>query len=349
MRSLAAGAGALPPAQVIPAARALGRTFATLPFNRKRLARAQDNLAHAFPDWDDARRHDYAVRSYEHLLTLGAELLYTPRLLNEDGWGEHVIVGDGMEHILRTLVECRPCLLITGHCGNWEALGYTVALLGFPLHALYRPLDLPPLDRWVRAARQRRGLILVDKFGALRQLPGLVRRGAPIAFVADQNGGDRGLFVPYFNRLTSTYKSIGLLALQFNATIACGVARRLGPDEPDSTTRNASGQLRYRMELYDHFGPEDWAGHPDPLFYLSARYRRAIELMVRRAPEQYLWMHRIWRSRPRHERLNRPFPTQLEEKLRTLPWLTDADIETIKDHSARDARTLAETGADRLS
>ena len=78
--------------------------------------------------------------------------------------------------------------------------------------------------------------------------------------------------------------------------------------------------------------------------------RFASDLLgVRDAPEQYLWMHRIWRSRPRHERMNRPFPGAFVEKLRSLPWVTEADIEAIKEHSVRDTRTLLETGQDRLS
>ncbi len=89
--------------------------------------------------------------------------------------------------------------------------------------------------------------------------------------------------------------------------------------------------------------PEAWADHPDPLFYITARYRRALEQMVRRAPEQNLWLHRYWKSRPRHERLGKPFPASLREKLETLPWLSDRDIARIEEHSERDARLLAGT------
>jgi Kdo2-lipid IVA lauroyltransferase/acyltransferase len=347
LRIAIAATGTLPAGHVVQLAAATGRTFAASRLNRRRLDRAARNLAVAFPHWTDDQRRQHAIRSWEHLALLGAEFLYSPRLLTEDGWGDYIEL-DGVASALRPLIECRPCILITGHCGNWEALGYTMALLGFPIHALYRPLDLPPLDRWVRSARQRRGLILVDKFGALRQLPDLVRGGAPVGFVADQNAGDRGIFVPFFNRLTSTYKSIGLLALQFGATVVCGCARRLRPEERPPPG-HAAMPFRNRMEIVDVFGPEDWSQHPDPLFYLTARYRRAIEVMVRRAPEQYLWMHRIWRSRPRHERLGKPFPQSLTEKLRALPWVSEADIEAIREHSERDARTLAETGSDRLS
>ena len=331
------------PADCIIAADRLGRAFGGLRLNRKRLGRAIANLKVAYPEWCDDRVYEHALASYGHLTMLGAELIQAPALLNDDSWNQHLELGE-LSEAVRALVEARPCLLITGHCGNWEMLGYTLALLGFPIHALYRPMDLPPFDRYVRVSRQRRGLTLVDKFGALRQLPALVGAGAPVGFVADQNGGDRGLFVPFFNRLTSTYKSIGLLALQFNATILCGVARRL----PIGARGHPRG-LGYRIEMADSFGPEEWSTHPDPLFYLTARYRRAIETMVRRAPEQYLWMHRIWRSRPRHERLGKPFPEALEEKIRLLPWVREQDVEALKAHSERDARTLAATGADRLS
>jgi Kdo2-lipid IVA lauroyltransferase/acyltransferase len=329
--------------QTLHSAGCVGRLYATSRLGRKHFTRAAANLAAAFPDWHRGRIEEHAIRSHEHLFKLGMEFAYIPRVLNEDGWPDHLELGE-VGPALRVLIESRPCLLITGHCGNWEILGHTMALLGFPMHALYRPLDLPQLDRWVRVTRQRRGLIVVDKFGALKQLPELVAGGAPVGFVADQNGGDRGVFVPFFNRLTSTYKSIGLLAMQFNATIICGHARRLPPSSP--RTRTGLGD---HIDVLDVFGPAEWSTHPDPLFYLTARYRRAIEMMVRRAPEQYLWMHRIWRSRPRHERLGRPFPEHMAEKIRLLPWTTEADLDHLREHSARDAATLAASGADRLS
>jgi KDO2-lipid IV(A) lauroyltransferase len=338
IRSAIAAVGVLPVRPVVDLAGALGRTYAS--FDRRRMRRAVSNLSVAFPGWDKERLHETAAASHEHLFKLGVELAYSPRLLTDDSWPTHLELGE-LAPGLRALISGRPCILITGHCGNWELLGYAMALMGFPMHALYRPLDLPPLDRYVFQTRQRRGLTLVDKFGALRQLPRLLAAGAPLGFVADQNGGDRALFVPFFNRLASTYKSIGLLALQFNATIVCGYARRLERARP--------GTLGYRLDVADVFGPEEWSAFPDPLYYLTARYRRAIETMIRWEPEQYLWMHRVWRSRPRHERSHRPFPEHLAEKIRMLPWTTEEDLERIKDQSARDTRTLAETGQDKLS
>ena len=98
--------------------------------------------------------------------------------------------------------------------------------------------------------------------------------------------------------------------------------------------------MRYAAEVVDVFGPEDWNAQPDPLFYITARYRRAMEEMVRRAPEQYLWMHRIWRSRPAHEKHKKPFPDHLRAKLAQLPWMTGEELERIVERSARDATEL---------
>ena len=68
----------------------------------------------------------------------------------------------------------------------------------------------------------------------------------------------------------------------------------------------------------------------DPLFYITARYVRAIEEMARRYPESYLWMHRRWKSRPRHERNGKPMPASLEAKLRELPWVDEAMMEELR-------------------
>ncbi len=335
LRCLMTALGALPREAVADAARGLGRRYAGVGFNRTRLARAEANLAVAFPEWGPGRRRETAVRAYEHLFELAVETAVLPRLLTTDGWTGHVGLGD-VEGAVSRLMRDGPVILITGHCGNWELLGYTLSVLDFPVHALYRPLDLKPLNEWVKRSRGRSGLVLVDKFGAGEDLPAILGTGGVPGFVADQNAGDRGLFVPFFGRLASAYKSIGLLAMSTGASVVCGMARRLcGHAAEDGTGK------RYRIDVGEVIEPGDWAGQPDPLFYITARYRRAIEGLVRSAPEQYLWMHRYWKSRPRHERLGREFPGALREKLLALPWMTGEELARIEEHSARDTRDMA--------
>ncbi|MFI4881267.1 MAG: lysophospholipid acyltransferase family protein [Phycisphaerales bacterium JB064] len=317
------------------ATKAAGCYYATRATNSKRLERAREHLRIAFPEASANEVERLAVASYQHLFSLGAEIARGPRTMNTDS-----VLGNvefhNVEKGLNAIVSGRPCILMTGHCGNWEVLATTAALLGIPMHAIYRPLDFEPLDSWIRRERSRPGVIMVDKFGAMHQLPKLMEQGACPAFVADQNAGDRGVFVPYFGRLASSYKSIGLLALRFGATIICGAAHR---------NHTADGKMRFRFTIHDTFGPEAWSTHPDPLFYLTARYRRALEVAVREAPEQYLWMYRIWKSRPRHERLDKPFPDKLREHLRLLPWMTDEELAQIEERSEFDRAAMRKTPA----
>lgn len=335
-------AGIEPSSRVI---RRLGSAYALAPFNRARLARARDSIAWCFPDWTPRRVHDCAVESHRHLFSLAAELTWTPRFITDDGYPFYIELGE-MGRGLEELVRGGPSVLVTGHCGNWELLGFTLAMLGFPMHAVYRPLDLKPLDEWMYRTRSLRGLTLVDKFGAASQFDSIMHHGEPLAFIADQNAGDRGVFVPFFNRLASTYKAIALLAIRHDAPVVCGHARRVRPDS--ASTPDASTSFRYRIDITDVIRPNDWADRPDPAFYITARYRRAIELMVRSAPEQYLWMHRAWKSRPPHERSDRDregFPPRLREKLEQLPWMTQHDLDAIIARSERDAALAREPRA----
>lgn len=339
IRSLAAAAAAPDLPRMLSLARRAGHALGSSRISRSKLARATENIAVAFPHWSPDQQRHYALLAYEHLFMLAVEMIYTPRLLSHEGWAGRVDLSK-LESTVRSALASRPVIFICGHCGNWEMAGYSLALLGFPLHALYRPLDLKPADEWVRDVRSRRGLVLVDKFGAAKQLPAIVNAGAPLGFVADQNAGDRGIFVPFFNRFASTYKAIGLTATRYNATIVVGLALRKSPPIPTSllhtNLRPEPEGLTYEIQAADVFGPEDWSSHPDPLFYIAARYRRAIELSVRLAPEQNLWMHRFWKSRPRWERQNKPIPDSILEKVRALPWTTDHDLLQLQEHTKRD-------------
>lgn len=339
IRAGIAALGSLPVEPTLQAARAAGRAFAGAPFNRSRLQRAVSNLEVAFPEWSPERRGETAIHAYEHLFGLAAETAFIQRFLNRDGWMRLLEVGD-VSATMPALLSGRPCIMITGHCGNWELLGCSLALLGFPSHALYRPLDLKPLDAWVRRSRERLGLTLIDKFGAAEQLNHLIPLGVTPGFVADQNAGDKGLFVPFFGRLASAYKSIALLAQAHNAYVLCSLSHRIPPHQITRLDPDV-GSLRYRLDATDIFGPDEYNRHPDPTFYITARYRRAIEQGVRLAPDQYLWMHRYWKSRPRHEKLGRPFPAALRAKLQSLPWMTPAELARIEAHSAADTEAWA--------
>lgn len=329
-------------------ASAFARRWALAPTNRTRLRRALEHIAVAYPHWSEQRRLECAVNSFEHAFMLAVEIAFVPRLITPHAWHEYVEYKNAAL-ALQTVTNDRPTIFITGHCGNWELVGSAMAMLGYPIAAVYRPLDLRPLDAWLRRSRARAGLTLVDKFGAIRDLPPLLEARRPVAFVADQNGGDRGIFVPFFGRLVSSYKSIAVLAMQFQANVVIAQARRLGwRGEHRLPGSTGERPFRFSIEVEDGFGPETYMAQPDPAFYLTARYRRAIENMIRACPWDYFWMHRSWRSRPPHERFNKPFPDGLRRKLELLPWMTPDDVAHVVARSDEDRGTLARLGVQRL-
>ena len=340
IRSVVGALGAMPVGANMALMRSLAGWFVDSRFNRKRIGRATENLRWCFPDWSEEQIREGSVDAYKHLFSLAAEAIATPSRITPERWGHYIELGNVRDG-LRVLLKRPPCILVTGHCGNWEVIGYALGLLGFRVHALYRPLDMRAADRWIREVRGARGLRLLDKFGAMRLAPGIMARGEMLGFTADQNAGARGVFVPFFDRLASTYKSIALLAMQHNAPIVCGQTLRIGKHGLDVPAALHEQTFRYRIDVQDIILPEEWADQPDPMFYITARYRYAIEKMVLANPKQYLWMHRYWKARPPHEMAGKPFPKRLREKIEALPWMTPERVERLVAKSAQDAADIA--------
>lgn len=291
------------------AATALGRGLYAV--DRRHRERALGHLRTAFPELSPEQVEDLARRSFEHFVKLAVEVCFTPRLLHTDNWSRHVRLGS-IGPAAELLNAGKPAIMLTGHLGNWEVLGTILAILGYPLHAIARPIDNPLVNDWLVDIRQRRGTRIITKWNATDQMVEVLRGGGVLAFIADQNAGDRGIFVPFFGRLASTYKSIALLAITEQVPVICGYARRL------------EGRFQFEFGVSDLIHPGDWAGCDDPIYYITARYMHAIESMVRLAPEQYLWMHRRWKSRPAFERRGKPMPASLSRNLQSLPWVDSA-------------------------
>jgi KDO2-lipid IV(A) lauroyltransferase len=189
----------------------------------------------------------------------------------------------------------------------------------------------------------------------MRRLPAMVDAGAIPVFVIDQNAGDRGEYVPFFGRLTSSHRSLAAFLMQRDAVAVIGAALRL--PEPwnlgvdplhDAAVGRPPDRLHYRCVMTSAIRPEDFKDHPDPAFYITARWRREIEALVRLAPEQYFWMHRVWKSRPEFEINGTGLPGELRDKLQSLPWMTGDEIDRLAEQSARDAAELTRRRSRRL-
>jgi KDO2-lipid IV(A) lauroyltransferase len=220
---------------------------------------------------------------------LAVDFIFLPHLVNERTWGRYIELGN-MREALRIMLDGKGALLLTPHFGNWELAGYLLALFGFDVAAIMRPLDNVYLNRYVVDVRRRTGLALIDKKGAMETAEDILAHGGALGFIADQNAGSKGMFVDFFGVKASTYKSIGLLAMAREVPIIVGYARRLG------------NRFHFEVGVERVIRPQEWADQPDPLRWITQEFTNAMEASIRRAPEQYLWIHRRWKSRPKEER-----------------------------------------------
>jgi KDO2-lipid IV(A) lauroyltransferase len=303
------------------------RVYAAVGTRHRR--RAEHNLRLSFPEKSDEEIRRIAVKSIEHLFQLaGVDAIMMGRNIRPHTWHRHLDVSPSRE-AMKYLTSDRPVLLLTGHCGNWELFGYGLSVVGYPMTALARPLDNPLLNKWVLGIREAWGLKVLTKWGATPQMQEIMEGGGRLGFIADQNAGDGGIFVPFFGRLASAYKSIALLAMKYDAPILVAMARR---------TEQA---IKYEFIVGDIIEPDDWKSQEDPLYYLTARYTRGLEKLVTACPEQYLWIHRRWKSRPRHVRQGKMMPASLQSQIRSLPWLDEHQASQLIDTSNEESRSSA--------
>jgi KDO2-lipid IV(A) lauroyltransferase len=255
----------------------------------KHRARGIANLHRCFPEFSAAKCDDIARRSVQQFFMLFVEMLFTTRLVRINTWRQYVEIENIQQTLALLMDRKRGLILLTGHYGNWEILGYVLATLGFETTSVARRLDNPYINDWLFGVREKRGQKVLDKFGATQEVTSLLEKGGVAAFVADQNAGKKGIFIDFFGRKASTYKSIGLLAMQYEVPIVIGYARRLNE------------RFRFRVGTQDTIFPADWKNEPDPLRYITQRYTRAVEDFIRAEPGQYLWTHRRWKTRPKGE------------------------------------------------
>jgi len=253
--------------------------------------RAEEHIRLAMPELPEAEVRRIACESMQSLAMLAIEVLFTPRLISLWSWRRYVSL-DGLAEPLRIMLGREGCIMLTAHYGNWEVLGFTLATLGADIVAVMRPLDNEYLNDFLMAQREPSGLRLLYKKGATRSMSDVLDDRQALCFIADQNAGSKGLFVPFFGRPASTYRSIGLLAIRHRVPIIVGCARRVG------------NRFRYEVVVNRIIRPADWEHREDELTWITSEFTRAIEEFVRAAPEQYLWIHRRWKSQPRPPRAN---------------------------------------------
>lgn len=277
------------PDRALSIARRLGRLMYRF-YGRGR-RRALEHLRAAYPDKDDAWVETTARRSFEHLVMMVFDVFMAPHLLHKHELERYFEV-DWQEFlpVIRWIVEKRAIIMVTGHYGSFDVLGFSLTSFGLKMYSINRPLDNRPVNDFLRQMREKHGHVIIDKKGAAGMMTEVLSTGNILGLVADQNGSRKDVFVDFFGRKAATYKSIGLLAMRYNCPVVVGYCRRL------------DDRFRFEIRISRIIRPEQWEQQDNPLAWITQEYTRGIEDFVRKDPEQYWWLHRRWKTRPPEER-----------------------------------------------
>ena len=253
-------------------------------FLRSRVREARERVRTALgPELDDHQIAGIVRESVRHFALVPVELMNLSRAVEQRG-AEGVIEIQGRENLERVRASGRGCLFLTGHVGNWEVIGALCRDLGYPMLSVARALDNPLLERWLLQRRTQFGQQITAKRGASREVVRALREGYGVGMLLDQHAGRHGLRVPFFGKLASTYPSAAHLARRLRVPLLTGLSYRRG------------GPLDFVLEFGPPIESDPDLPEGEDHFRMTCAYTRALEDLVRRHPEQYLWLHRRWRS-----------------------------------------------------
>ena len=250
---------------------------------RQRLI-ATHNLRRAFPEKSEGEILRIVQGVYRNMGIVAAEFFDIPRLTKENIAAQ--VETEGLENCWKALEKGQGLLLFSAHFGNWELEAAAAALLIKPAVVIYRPLDSPLLDHLVLRVRSATGNIPLAKEHAMRPMLRALKQNGILGILIDQNmAWYEGVFVDYFGRPACTTDGLALLALHTEAPVLPAYMVRL----PDG---------RYRLV----FGPEVEVirtGDRDAdILANTQRFTKVIEQIVRRYPDQWLWVHQRWKTQP---------------------------------------------------
>ncbi len=246
---------------------------------------AESNLQRALPELDSAARRHIRLGVYRNLGRVALALAKLPV------WTERTIlqhVGfSGLEHFRAAEAKGSGVLLLTGHLGNWELGALAHGAVVGPISVMVRPIANPLVDRIVEARRSAHGNRVIAKRNSAREVLKVLSAGGTVGILADQNTLlEDAVFVEFFGMPAAAHKGFAQLALRSGAAVVPAFARW------DPASR------RHVVE----YGPEieivrSGVAERD-IETNTQRFQRVLEEQVRANPDQWLWIHRRWKTQP---------------------------------------------------
>lgn len=243
------------------------------------------NLKQAFPEKTYKERKRIARRSIENMVMTFAEFIRSSRM-SDKAILKRIKV-EGIEKFDEALKTKKGIITITGHIGNWEYIAFYFGIKKYNPHVLVRPLDNPKLDKYLEAWRAKRGSVCVDRRGDLRIIFKALKENCPVAFLCDQNFIE-GVYVNFFGYPAATPSGPIAMAVKTGAPVI------IMYDIPDR-------KGRHKIVISDVFEIEKKETKEETITHNTQRYTKALEDIIRKYPENWLWVHPRWNTRPNGE------------------------------------------------
>jgi Kdo2-lipid IVA lauroyltransferase/acyltransferase len=271
-------------------ARSLAAAVAAFVYGmRPKLRRtANFNLRIAFPDWTAAERRVVIRGMVRNLGWMAAEFARFPKYNQENI--DQVVLLEGHENFLEGQRRGKGVLYLTGHIGAWELSSFAHALYGYPLHYMARQLDNTRIDDLVNKYRCLSGNRPIFKNESARAMLKILREARTVGILADQNTmPEEGVFVDFFGTSASTTTGLARVALHTGAAVVPGYAYWDGIIH------------KYRLRFEP---PVELVRTGDPerdILENTQNFAKVIEAAIRQHPEQWVWLHARWKTRPKGE------------------------------------------------
>jgi len=246
---------------------------------------AEFNLRLAFPDWTATQRAAVIRKMTRNLGWMVAEFAHLPKYSKQNI--EDLVILDGHENFLQGHQQGKGVLYLTGHIGAWELSSFAHALYGYPLHYMARPLDNRKLDQLVNQYRSLSGNRPIFKNESARTMLKVLKDAGTVGILADQNTmREEGVFVDFFGTPACATTGLARVALHTGAAVVPGYVYwdpqlekyRLRFEPPVELTRTGNTD----RDILEN----------------TQKFTKVLEQIIRKYPDQWVWLHGRWNTRP---------------------------------------------------
>jgi len=221
---------------------------------------------------------------FEHSAMMLVEVLSFPRKIRKYNYTKYVQI-KGLELIDQALKGGNGVMFISAHFGNWEMIGYAVSLLGYQINTVVRFMPNPAADALLNYSRRFQGQRIIYNDNAVRDMMRTLKNNRILALVCDQDARDNGIFVDFMGLPSSTVRSPALLHLKFGTPLLMLYCYRPKPNK-----------FYYTFSFEECALPKLNPATAEE--QITQAFTADIERMIRKYPEQWMWIHRRWKTKP---------------------------------------------------